>query len=257
MVSTRCGEYTTPEKTPHSPPHNKDDDNSSNGGVGASSNYDDHSCSVNDNVGVDNEDNNSYHNNDDYDDDEEEMEAAPVRNTKRQHGTMMEEEEAGDEEDEEVEGINVRLSVKSKSKMSDEDLLIHFDNRFEKRASSICPNRQCDCLAILRNRKAGTWLGSKRKIPMNRTRLFLSGTDTRRYTGCREEGAQICLGYLTSTTARRTFRRWYEITFSALGVCNSFLTGAVKGMNEYDTPPGIHPCYLFTSLQGRQTTMQL
>jgi hypothetical protein len=154
MVSTRCGEYTTPEKTPHSPPHNKDDDNSSNGGVGASSNYDDHSCSVNDNVGVDNEDNNSYHNNDDYDDDEEEMEAAPVRNTKRQHGTMMEEEEAGDEEDEEVEGINVRLSVKSKSKMSDEDLLIHFDNQFEKRAGSICPNRQCDCLAILRNRKA-------------------------------------------------------------------------------------------------------
>jgi len=67
---------------------------------------------------------------------------------------MMEEEEAGDEEDKEVEGIYVRLSVKSKSKMSDEDLLIHFDNRFENRASSICPNSQCDCLAILRNRNA-------------------------------------------------------------------------------------------------------
>ena len=123
-------------------------------GVGASLNYDDHSSSVDDNVGVNNEDEDSYHKNDDDNDDEEEMEAALVRNTKHQHGMMMEEEEAADEEDEEVEGIYVRLSVKTKSKMSDEDLLIHFDNRFEKRASSICPNRQCDCLAILRNRNA-------------------------------------------------------------------------------------------------------
>ena len=141
MVSTRRGEYTTPEKAPPLPPPDEDDDDNNNGGgegvaVGASLNYD--------NVGVDNEDYDSYHNNDNDDDEEEEMEAAPVRNTKRQHGTMMEEEEAGDEEDEEVEGIYVRLSVKSKSKMSDEDLLIHFDNRFEKKASSICPNSQCD-----------------------------------------------------------------------------------------------------------------
>ncbi len=130
--------------------------------MGASLNFDDDSSSVDDNVGVvDNEDDDLYHNNDDDDDDddddndvEEEMEASQVRNTKRQHGTMMEEEEVGDEEDEEVEGIYVRLSVKSKSKMSDEDLLIHFDNRFETRASSIFPNSQCDCLAILRNQNA-------------------------------------------------------------------------------------------------------
>ena len=161
MVSTRCGEYTTPDKTPHLPlpPPDEDDDNNNNGGegvaVGASLSFDDDSSSVDNNVGVDNEDDDSYHNNDDDDDNEEEMEASQVRrNTKRQHGMMMEEEEAGDEEDEEVEGIYVRLSVKSKSKMSNEDLLIHFDNRFETRASSICPNSQCDCLAILRNRNA-------------------------------------------------------------------------------------------------------
>jgi hypothetical protein len=149
MVSTRRGEYTTPEKAPPLPPPDEDDNDNNNGGgegvaVGASLNFDDSRSRVDDNVGVDNKDDDSYHNNDDNDDDEEEMEASHVRNTKRLHGTMMEEEEAGDEEDEEVEGIYVRLSVKSKSKMSDEDLLIHFDNRFEKKASSICPNSQCD-----------------------------------------------------------------------------------------------------------------
>jgi hypothetical protein len=177
MVSTRRGKYTTPEKAPHLPHHNEDHNNSSNGGEGvavrASLNYADHNSSVDDNVSVDNKDD-DYHNNDNDNDDEEEMEAAPVRNTKRQHGTIMEEEEAGDEEDEEVEGIYVRLSVKSKSKMSDEDLLIHFDNRFEKRASSICPNRQCDCLTILPNQNARSSVARylawfKRKRPMNRT----------------------------------------------------------------------------------------
>ena len=48
MVSTRRGEYTTPEKTPHLPPHDEDDGNSSKGGegiaVGASLNYDDDSA---------------------------------------------------------------------------------------------------------------------------------------------------------------------------------------------------------------------
>ena len=46
-------------------------------------------------------------------------------------------------------------------------------------------------------------------------------------------------------------------TLSAHGACNSFLTGAIKGMKDSNMPLGIHPCYLFTRLQRRQTIMQL
>ncbi len=54
MVSTRCGEYTPPEKTPPLPlpPPDKDDDNNNNGGegvaVGESLNYDNDSTSGDD-----------------------------------------------------------------------------------------------------------------------------------------------------------------------------------------------------------------
>jgi hypothetical protein len=121
--------------------------------VGGGLNYNDDGISIDDNnadyVGEDEDevDDDAIGVNDNDDD-----KAAAVRNNKRQHGTM-EEEEAGDD-DEEVEEKYVRLSVRSKSKISDTDLLIHFNTRFEKRASSICPNRQCDCLSILGNRNA-------------------------------------------------------------------------------------------------------
>ena len=55
----RRGEYTTPEKTPHLPPHDKDDDNH-NGwegiAVGASLNYDEDSISVDYKEGINDED---------------------------------------------------------------------------------------------------------------------------------------------------------------------------------------------------------
>ncbi len=67
MVSTRHGEYTTPEKTlPHLPPHDEDDDDNNNGGegiaVGVSLKYDDDSSSVDDKESIDDEDT-DYHNN--------------------------------------------------------------------------------------------------------------------------------------------------------------------------------------------------
>jgi hypothetical protein len=74
MVSTRRGEYTTPEKTPHLPPHDEDDDdnnNNNNGGEGiavGALNYDDNISSVDDKKSVDDEDNN-YHNKYDEDND--------------------------------------------------------------------------------------------------------------------------------------------------------------------------------------------
>ncbi len=79
-MSTRCGKYTTPEKTrPHLPAHNEDNDNNNGGegiAVGASLNYDDNSSSVNDKESIDNEDADYHNNYDDNDDNEEEEEAA-------------------------------------------------------------------------------------------------------------------------------------------------------------------------------------
>ena len=161
MVSTRRGEYTTPEKTPHLPPHDEDNDNNNNNNnnnnrgegvaVGASLNYDDNSSSVDDKESINDEDDNYHNNNYDDDTNEEEEEAAAVRNNKRRHGTI--EEEGGDggrEEDNEEEDVVVMwLSVKVMSKMSDGELCTHFNTKLQKKGSSICQNRQCNCLAIL------------------------------------------------------------------------------------------------------------
>ena len=46
------------------------------------------------------------------------------------------------------------LSVKVMSKMSDDELCTHFNTELQKNGSSICQNRQCNCLAILRNGNA-------------------------------------------------------------------------------------------------------
>lgn len=132
MSTRQGGEYTTPEKTP--PPLRASigigDDNDVNYVSEDEVEVDDDAIGIN--------------NNDDDD-------AAAVRSNKHQCG-MMEEEDAGDKDNEEVEEEYARLSVKNKSKMSYTDVLIHFNTQFEKRASSICPNRQCDCLSILGNR---------------------------------------------------------------------------------------------------------
>jgi hypothetical protein len=59
MVTTRRGEYTTPEKAPPAPlpPPDEDDDDNNNGGegvaVGASLNFDDESSSVDEMESVD------------------------------------------------------------------------------------------------------------------------------------------------------------------------------------------------------------
>jgi hypothetical protein len=46
------------------------------------------------------------------------------------------------------------LSVRAMSKMSDGELCTHFNTELQKKGSSICPNRQCNCLAIFRNGNA-------------------------------------------------------------------------------------------------------
>jgi hypothetical protein len=130
--------------------------------VGASLNYDDDSISVDYKEGVNEDEDNDYHNN--YDDDdnnnkEEEEAAAAVRNNKRRHGRMEEEGEGGGgggEEDNDEEVVVVMwLSVKVMSKMSDgEFLCTHFNTELQKNGSSICRNRQCNCLTILRNGNA-------------------------------------------------------------------------------------------------------
>jgi hypothetical protein len=118
-------------------------------------NYDDDSSSVGDKDSVDDEDD-DYHNNYDDDNDDKDEEAAAVRNnTKRRHGTMEEEGGGGGgEEDNDEEDVVVTwLSMKGMSKMSDGELCSHFNTKLQKKESSICQNRQCDCLAILRNQR--------------------------------------------------------------------------------------------------------
>ena len=46
------------------------------------------------------------------------------------------------------------LNVKVMSKMSDGELCSHFNTDLQKKGSSICQNRQCNCLAILHNGNA-------------------------------------------------------------------------------------------------------
>jgi hypothetical protein len=46
------------------------------------------------------------------------------------------------------------LSAKAMSKMSDSELCTHFNTELQKKGSSICPNRQCNCLTIFCNRNA-------------------------------------------------------------------------------------------------------
>ncbi len=165
MVSTRRGEYTTPEKAPPIPlpPPDEDDDNNNGGegvAVGLSLNFDDDSSSVDDKESVDNEDvdyHNNYDHNDDNDDDKEE-EAAP-RNSKRRHGMMEEEGGGGGGEDEDsnegaLDEECVWLDQKSKSKMSDIELCNYYNTKLQKMGATSCSNPQCNCLAILRDGRA-------------------------------------------------------------------------------------------------------
>ncbi len=69
----------------------------------------------------------------------------------------MEEEGGGggkEEDNDEEDVVVMWLSVKVMSKISDGELCSHFNTDFQKMGSSICRNRQCNCLAILRNGNA-------------------------------------------------------------------------------------------------------
>ncbi len=121
--------------------------------MGALLTYENDGSNVVDDSGVDDEDYDYNNRNDDYvgdnDNGEEEEEATAVRNNKHRHGTMEEEGGGGEEEDKVI-----WLSMKSRSKMSDGELCTHFNTQLQKKGSSICPNRQCNCLALLHNGNA-------------------------------------------------------------------------------------------------------
>jgi len=60
----------------------------------------------------------------------------------------------GKEDNDEEDVVRMWLSVRAMAKMSDGELCTHFKTQLQKKGRSICPNRQCDCLAILRNGNA-------------------------------------------------------------------------------------------------------
>ncbi len=60
----------------------------------------------------------------------------------------------GAEEDNNEEDAVVMFSMRRKSKMSDGELCTHFNTHLQTKGSSICPNRQCNCFALLRNENA-------------------------------------------------------------------------------------------------------
>jgi hypothetical protein len=64
--------------------------------------------------------------------------------------------DGGREEDNDEEDVVVMLwlSVREMSKKSDSEVCTHFNTQLQKKGSSICPNRQCDCLTIFCNGNA-------------------------------------------------------------------------------------------------------
>jgi hypothetical protein len=149
--------------------------------------------------------------------------------------------------------------------MSHADLCKYFNSELQKKGSSDCGNRDCDCLTILSNGQVRSaisrylswfwWQPSKYKLDMI---LF----EWYKYSSFVKKSGQGCLRFhnyclLTWTMELRQSPRQYATTWFAPRVCKQFWATGKKAFYECQEKLCVHLSYLLTRPQVSTITTQL
>ena len=230
MVTTRRGDYITPEKNPPGPlecspalrrPGDEEEEAEAEEGEAISSAAVDYAASL-----TFNDEQIYYKNN---------VAEGGNDDTGGDHDRGLNDDDGGDDRDDEGEQQQVeeemgeaweRVTKKRKSQMSDDELRTYFDSHLGGVGDA--PIRVATALQSLPIGtsvipSSGTYVGSMRKRSMNKTRLFSSGLSIR-HTSRKDPRLLGFASHLSMTACQSSLRQFACMCF-ALRDCSLFLTG--------------------------------